>query len=296
MRELPLPNAAAIAGFPNDMAGSHHAGYSLLIAPAFRLASTPGGIWTAVKAINAALYALIILGLWLVAKQLRPDISPNKRFAATILISLYPMWVVMAGYSFAQIAFAPLFIFIFLIYLRSIDGAAGTWIILGLLSGFLYWIHPTGAAPCIALAISSSYITWHRRNYASLVLLLLSLIAMILIYKFGLTPWLHGHMDISGAGATKHYPGLSKIVASLMTTSGIKEILARIAGQFFYLTVGTVGLIWLGLFTLTGTAARSPLRKESDLLFRDRAIAILSWLSLSRYNRFAYTYVGIVRR
>jgi len=39
-----LANAAAIAGFPNDMASSYHAGYSFLIAPAFRLARcAPGG-------------------------------------------------------------------------------------------------------------------------------------------------------------------------------------------------------------------------------------------------------------
>ena len=87
-------------------------------------------------------------------------------------------------------------------------------------------------------------------------------------------------MDISGAGPVKHYPGLSKIVASLMTISGIREIMTRIGGQFFYLTIGTVGLIWLGLFTLTGTALQKSTSQEGGLEFRERGVAIFAWLSL----------------
>ena len=41
-----LANAAAIAGFPNDMASSYHAGYSFLIAPAFRLTARCIGLST----------------------------------------------------------------------------------------------------------------------------------------------------------------------------------------------------------------------------------------------------------
>lgn len=276
-----LANAAALAGYPNDLASSYHAGYSMLIAPAFWIADTPQGIWTIVKAINAMLFATTVIGLWLVAKHLNPTTTSQNRFAAVALVSLYPMWVTMAGYSFAQIAFVPVFLFMFLIYMRSIRGGLSSWLILGLVSGFLYWIHPTAVALLMAVSISAAYITWYRRNYMAFLALLLTIFAMVLLYRFGVTPWLHERMNISGLGAHTHYPDILRLLAPLMSIEGIKWVIAHAAGQFFYLSVGTVGLIWLGLFSLTTQAIRNSSPIDNELRLRNRAIAVFIWLSLA---------------
>ena len=55
-----LANAAALAGFHNDMASSYHAGYSLLIAPAFWFAHTPSGVFPYREQANIFLFKVLI--------------------------------------------------------------------------------------------------------------------------------------------------------------------------------------------------------------------------------------------
>ncbi|MBL4606536.1 MAG: hypothetical protein JKY01_01740 [Pseudomonadales bacterium] len=276
-----LANAAALAGYPNDLASSYHSGYSMLIAPAFWIANTPQEIWIVVKAINALLFVIIVNNLWLIAKYLNPNTSPENRVTSVALVSLYPMWVIMAGYSFAQIAFVPVFLLMFIMYLRSTREKKGarSWLILGVTSGFLYWIHPIAVAPLIALSIGTAYISWQRNSYMPFLAQVLATIAMVLIYRNGITPWLHSQMSISGNPANLHYPDPTRLLTPLTSISGIKEIISRIAGQLFYLSVGTVGLIWLGLFTITEKALQKSDAIDKDTNIENRSTAIFIWLS-----------------
>ena len=275
-----LANAAAIAGYPNDMASSYHAGYSILISPAFRATDSPQSVWMAVKAINAILFASIFILLSLIARKLNPTASWQNRLGVAALVLVYPMWVIMAGYSFAQIAFVPLYLLMFLTFLHTIRGGLIAWIILGVVSGFLYWIHPTGVVPIIAISIVGLYIAWSRRIYASLLALLLAIILMVFIYKHAFTPWLYEQMSVSGLHPNIHYPSLLHTLSPLMTINGIKEVITRTAGQLFYLSVGTVGLFWLGIFSYTARALNSFTQKNIDKIIRDRAIALFIWLTL----------------
>ena len=52
-----LLNAAALAGFKTDGASDYHAGYSLLITPAFLLGKNGGSVYFFVKVINTALFS-----------------------------------------------------------------------------------------------------------------------------------------------------------------------------------------------------------------------------------------------
>ena len=158
-----LANAAALAGFPNDLAGSYSAGYSLLLVPAYWFASTPEGVWAGVKVINAALFFISVACLWFTAKILSPNSSKMHLAGAVALVSLYPMWVVLAGYSFAQIAFVPFFLIVFIVLSKAIENSWPTWFFLGIAAGFLYWIHPTAVAVLIALVFSCTFITIKRR-------------------------------------------------------------------------------------------------------------------------------------
>ena len=274
-----LANAAALAGFPNDLESSYHAGYSMIIAPAFWLAETPQGVWLAVKAINALLFALTVAGLWLTAKQLKPNADDKSTAIATGLVSLYPMWLVMSGYSFAQIAFVPAFLFMFLAYLRAITGGLWAWTGLGLISGFLYWIHPTAIVPIIAVLAGAAYIALSRRNFVLFAGLLLGLVPMGLIYPLGIVPWLHAHMNISGLPPILHYPGLAELLAPLTSFDGLHSIITHASGQLFYLSVGTFGLVWLGLFSVTPWA-RDSAASDHDTPLQNTAIAILAGISL----------------
>ncbi|WP_442498293.1 ArnT family glycosyltransferase [Methylobacter sp. sgz302048] len=275
-----LANAAALAGFPNDLAGSYNAGYSLLLVPAYWFASTPEEVWAGVKVINALLFFISVMCLWIAAKILSPNSSKMHLTGAVALVSLYPMWVVLAGYSFAQIAFVPFFLTVFIALSKAIENGWLTWLFLGIVAGFLYWIHPTAIAVLIALVFSCTFIAIKRHAFIEYVILLATLAAMVLFYKFGFTPWLYERMTISGEPPNLHYPSFSKMIAPLLSFNGLTEVAVRLSGHVFYLILGTVGLIGAGLFNLSSKMLKSRHETYEERTLFYRAVGIFLWLSI----------------
>ncbi|HPC04052.1 MAG TPA: hypothetical protein PKY58_08575 [Syntrophales bacterium] len=277
-----LANAAAMAGFRNDLASSFHGGYSLLIVPAFLVAGKPAEIWTAIKAINAGLYFIIVLCLWGIAKEIAQNLTMGRRLSAVALVSLYPMWVIMAGYSFSQIAFVPVFLLLFLFFLRSVEGGGtARFALIGILAGFSYWIHPTGLVVVMSVWMSAAYAAWIRRSFREILVLSLTATAMVLAYRYGVMPWLQGRMTISGLPPRLHYPGLARLLSPLWTIEGVKKILAHTGGHLFYLSIGTIGLIWLGILSLYARAFSGRDKHQETFLLKDKAAALFLFLSLS---------------
>lgn len=276
-----LANAAAIAGFHNDLASDYFAGYSFFIAPSFWISDNPYGVWIIVKAINAFLYFFIVIGLWSIAKQLNSEIDFRERAVAVILVSLYPMWVVMAGYSFAQIAFVPVFLLVFYMLLRSTEGRLWAWVGLGFAVGYLYWIHPVAVSPLIAVCVASAYIAWKRGCYSYFFALLLTMTAMVLAYKYAITPWLHNRMTISELSPSLRYPRIWQMLLPLLSSEGLKEVASRVGGHLFYLTIGTMGLIWVGIFSLFSKMFSVPAERIDNQNLLPYTITIFLILSLA---------------
>jgi hypothetical protein len=281
-----LANAAAFAGYSSDLVSKYHAGYSMLIAPAFLVAESPSEVWTAVKAINALLFSLAVAGLWLISLQLCQSVSLRDRVGAVAVVSLFPMWVIMTGYSFSQIAFVPAYIFLIFAFLRILSGGISAWLLLGVLAGFLYWIHPTGIIPILATTIAALYVARCRNVYLPPAIFMAITCAMILLYRYGIAPWLHMKMNTSGLGistgleVTRHYPGILWVLDPLQSLRGIKLLIAHVAGQIFYLVVGTVGLIGVGVLSLGyGSVAIQP-NSDRRTSFEQRAILIATVLPL----------------
>ncbi|MCK5829193.1 MAG: hypothetical protein KAH20_02720 [Methylococcales bacterium] len=274
-----LAIAAAIAGYPNDLAGSYYAGYSVLIAPAFWLAVEPQDIWNIVRVINAILFSFTYFGLYLLAKYFSPSEALQHRVIAITVVSLYPAWVIIAGYSSSQVAFAPVFLFTMLAYLRAIDRGGLSWFLLGLISGFLYWIHPTAIVCNIAVVLGGFYIVFQKNRFKVFVIFLLTLGGMIFIYRLGIAFLVENHMSTSGLSPSYHYPSVMYTLSPLLSLEGIREVTARIAGQVFYFSIGTVGLFWLGLFALTPNL-NQLLNPITNNLFHKNAFAIVIWFSL----------------
>lgn len=278
-----LANAAAIAGFLNDFASSYNAGYSLMLAPAFWIGDTPHSIWIAVKAINAALFFLIVVSLWLSSNILAPELSLARRIGAVLLVSVYPMWVVMVGYSFAQIAFVPCYLLTFLTFTKTIRGGALFWLLLGLLAGFLYWIHPTGIAVIVALMVACGFVAVKRFAFFHYLVFTLTVIVVVLSYKYDFVPWLFARMTISGQPPKLHYPSVTDMLSPLLTLMGIKNIVARLGGHVFYLSIGSVGLIWVGLIELWSNKKNGFLKNKENqagVELSDQGVALFLTLSL----------------
>lgn len=239
-----LLNAAAIAGHYNDFASSYHAGYSLLISPAFFFANGPEQAWFFVKIINGGLYFIGALFLLFLANRLDTGKSKVIPTASVIVAAIYPMWVVMVGYSFSQIGFFAAYVVLAYLVLRAVQGSTLFWLFSGIMAGFVYWLHPTGLAVGIALCLSALYESIAKKKLLVLLVSLTAVIIMILSYKYLFVPWLHERMTISGVNPSLHYPSIANILKSLFTVSEAIEFISRVAGHAFYLTIGTVGLVW----------------------------------------------------
>lgn len=243
-----LANASAIAGFPNDMSSSYHAGYSLILSPAFLLADTYEHIWSLVKIINALLVGISFLFLYFIVELLMPAMKWFHKTGIALLVILYPMWITMSGYAFSENAFVPTYLLVTLLYLKALkDGSVIYWILLGTVIGFLYWIHPKAVAAILAFFLSLVYWSYQKRQFLKPSIALLVLVITILLYKFGFSLWLQENMTISGESPRLHYPTLERLLSPFESWEKIKRVTAVFAGHVFYLSIGTLGLIWIGL-------------------------------------------------
>lgn len=265
-----LANAAAIAGYVNDMASSYHAGYSLLLAPAFLDGAEPATIWNRVKIINAVLFGLSVYLTWVLSNQWRRDFSFYDRAMAVTAVAAYPMWVVLAGYSFSQIAFVPFSILIAVLIFNAVDGRSIFWALVGLVAGFMYWIHPTGVVAIIAATMTLVYLAIVKKRLLSFAFYLLAVSLMIVGYKFIFSEWLHGRMTIGGP-LNAHYPSASKLLLVLGTADGFKRVMSVLGGHVFYITAGSLGLVVVGMVAL---CRKFLMRKEKDVADSGYAFSI----------------------
>lgn len=261
-----LMNASAIAGYSNDFSSSYHAGYSLLISPAFLLGDSPDQVWKIVVFINALMYCVGVLLLFSLARSLGKGKSHLLVFCSVLAAACYPMWVVMVGYSFSQVSFFLMYSLVALLVYRSLKGGGLWWVFSGVSAGYLYWIHPTGIAVCIALVLVASYEAVRQKRAVPAVCALMALVAMIVAYEYAFYPWLLERTTISGSQAEGHYPSLYETLKSLLDISVIWEIIVRFSGHVLYLTMGTLGLIWAVVISRLGGRDEERVAAPDSLL------------------------------
>ena len=241
-----LANAAFFAGYRIDAASNFHAGYSLLIAPAF-LFSDPRVVWKAVLAINAILWAANFAMLHALLRRLLPHTEPSRLLSATIVSALYPTWLISTGYAFATTAFATVFLASALaLFLWSREKPLSI-LPHSVLTGFLYWVHPTGAAVAAVSILAVALGAWERRDVRPLLLHVAIIAALIVAYQAAVHPWIVASMTPPGYAPDFHYPTLTSALKTLVTWHGFGVFLTMAAGQFAYLIVASFGMALAGL-------------------------------------------------
>lgn len=252
-----LTKAAQIAGHSVDAASSWHAGYSFLISPAFLFTNNPMLAWEIVLAINALLLGASMLLLYRLLQEMFP-LQDSKAIAATVIFcALYPSWITMSGYSFSTPAFVFIFMLILFLLYRGPRSPLNV-ILYSALSGYLYWIHPTGlvvAASITLLSLVSSAVNKKQAYvYAAGIFVALGL---VLFYALLVHPWLLDSMTPEGYAATTHYSDTSGALSSIGHLSFWKAVFMTSLGHIGYLLVSTFGII---VFSL-GRAMPSTFKK-----------------------------------
>jgi len=241
-----LANAAFFAGHKIDAASSFHAGYSLFIAPLFLL-SDPHVVWKGVLAINAILWAVNFLLLHSILRRLFPTANDSRLLTATIVSALYPTWVISAGYAFATSAFVAVFlasVFAFFFWTKnnpfSLAPHSG-------LVGYLYWVHPTGAAVAFASLLAVLLNTYRERDAKSLCLHVGVIAVFIIGYRYGVHGWLTESMTPGGYEPHFHYPSLTSALQTVFTWRSAALAATFLVGQFAYFIVASFGIAFTGM-------------------------------------------------
>lgn len=241
-----LANAAFLAGHRIDAASSFHAGYSFFLAPAF-LFQDPRIVWKAVLTINAILWAANFAMLYALLRRLLPLLPPPRLLTATMISALYPTWIISTGYAFATTAFAAVFLSSLLaLFLWSRENPLSI-LPHAALTGYLYWVHPTGAAVSVASVLAVALAAWRWRDARPLLLHGALVAALILTYQWGVHPWIVASMTPPGYAPEFHYPSLAAALKTLLTWKGFTVFVTMLSGQFAYFIVASFGMALAGL-------------------------------------------------
>lgn len=267
-----LMKAALITGNVSDAASSFRGGYSLFIAPAFLLFSDPSLIWKAVIFINSLLFTASFYCLYRLLRKLFVNQSFWNVLLAIAVTAVYPAWVIMTGYAFAT----PAFIFVFMLSTlvtvsHRLDSRAKS-VLLGLLTGFLYWIHPLGLVPVGVIALLLSIDAIQKRKIESILIFLIVVICVIGAYSFVVHPWMANVMTPGEYHARDHY---AEVVGRYQTIFDPEVWLGALIialGRLSYVLISTLGLAAFAYAYLFEKARDFVLAKKRGLTSENLAL------------------------
>lgn len=242
-----LTKAAAFAGYSVDLANHWHGGYSLVISPLFMFFSDPFSIWQALMALNAAIWTFSFMLLFRLLKEFFPDRGFWEIFFAVAISSVYPAWISMSGYAFANTLFVFVFLLSILALLRSSLDSARSIIPHALLVGFLYWIHPAGTLIAGSSLLVLAGYSWYYGRYKIILFYLVTIILVIGVYKFAVHTWLDQVMTPKNYKSLSHYEGVSLVARSSFDPRFWSAWLIMIWGHFSSLLISTFGIILYAL-------------------------------------------------
>jgi len=263
-----LANAAFLAGHRIDVASSYQAGYSLFIAPVFLL-SDPYFVWKGVLAINAILWAASFAILHSILRRLLPNASASSLLTATIVSALYPTWITSSGYAFATAGFVAVFLAsIFALFFWRKNNPFSL-LPHSALVGYLYWVHPTGAAVAFASVLAVSFDAYRRRDARPLGLHVVLIAALILGYKLGVHAWIAAAMTPLGYQPHSHYPSLTSALRTVFTWRGSADFAALLVGQFAYFVIASFGMAFAGMMVCVHQLISAPDRDAPGAIDAD---------------------------
>lgn len=246
----------------------YHVGYALLVAPWTALFGASGA-WRAATFGNALLLASMGPLVYLIARDtLRA--TPTLSFASAIAVSLYPAFVLEAGFTWAESAVLPLVLLTFVLCQRMVKQPS-IWraTAFGCAAAAGYTVHPR-LVPMLVLAPVALLLAnrWHGLSAPAAIAGLLSAAALFVATR-ALHAWLQTTLYVGTPGTDEH-----AVVTRIFTSPlNLWRALLAFAGQSWYLGVATFGLAPLGAWLLVQEVRKSP--RRVDLLYLVGSIAAL---------------------
>jgi putative flippase GtrA len=238
----------------------YHAGYAILSAPWTALFG-PIGAWHATTVMNAVLLAAIVPLVFLLLRD-SLDVPPSLALAAAAVTSLYPSFLLEAGFTWSESAVVTVVLLTYVACQRMMR-APTTWraVAFGAAAASAYLVHAR-LLPLLLLSPVALYLArrWHGLTTTG-ALAGLAASAVLFLATRVLHEWLRTTLYL-GTPASDEKEVVTRIFRDPVN---FLHALGSFAGQTWYLSVATFGLAPLGIALLVAELRRRP--RRVDLLY-----------------------------
>lgn len=269
-----LGNARWLAGgAPWDMpfAPTYAAGYSLLITPVMAVVHAPADRWQAILVINALLLCSVFPLVVAVLERVL-DVPRRRAMAAAAVAAMAPAMVATGVSAVAENLVLPMVPLSILAGWAMLDPQrrvrARIW--LGPAVAVLYAAHPrfTLAVPIVLVALVAAAVRRPSDRVVAAVNAALLVVGVVAVRLLDAAVW-----GARWERVERLEGGASSWLELVMSGHGLVELGLTAVGQAWYLVIGSIGLIAVGVAVLArGITAGAPAGEPGDAARRRRAV------------------------
>ena len=269
-----LLNARVLAKGGLTSQVEYYPGFSVLLIPLWLTSNAALTVFRSTLYVQAGLSGIGALLAWRLSRYVAPALGPWRRALVVGLVSAYPSFLLYSDLALSEVAFATVFAGVVVLAAVAMPGRrARWWAALGLLSGLLVAVHPRGLAVVVATAVLGVVVLGWRWSSVKPFLALVAGAGLGL----GTTMWLVAAVRAPATVLGAYQP--DSVLSKSLSAHGLTSLGVELAGQLFYLSVATVGLIPLGLVVGVRSLVRVG-RGDRDVAALVRAYATLSFLGV----------------
>lgn len=269
-----LTNARVLARGGLRSPVEYYPGFSVLLVPLWLGTASSVRVFRETLGVQAGLSAALAVLVWVLSARLVPAVGGWRRVLLVGAVCAYPSYLLYSDLALSEVAFAAGFVAVVLLFGgASRDRRPLPWLALGLCSGLLAAVHPRGLAVVVAVAVLGVVVLGLR------LAALPALTALVAGTVGGLAAvkWLLVSVQAPATVLGAYQP--SNVLSRSLSAHGVWSLAVELAGQLFYLSVATLGLVPLGL-ALGGVAAWRVTRGARDTATVLRCFGALSFVGV----------------
>jgi hypothetical protein len=274
--------AGAGAGWEMPWSPRYAVGYPLLLAPLTRIFPDPDLQWRAVQALNAVLLAMVLPLLYLVGRKVA-GASPRTSLLAATVGAVVPAALLAGVSAIAENVVLPLVpLAVLAAWALCRSGPGWTRLAFGPVIVALYAAHPRFVVALPVGAAVLAWVAWRRLAPPMVLAVNAGVLVVGSVASFMLSAAL---VSARWDQVESLEGGPGDLLRLLTSRGGAAELLWTAVGQAWYLTVGSLGLVVIGV-----VVAVRRLRSASSSVRRDgpasgdaeaRAVAMATLLALA---------------
>jgi len=255
-----------------DLSASTASGYSILLAPAYVVTTSPHAVFLYALALNVLIGVAIFVAAYLLGREVF-DLAHHWALLGAALAAVYPGYLLQAGQVWPEVLLAAevLWWLVFLAWFlngRGLFAAVG----LGVVTGFAWTTHRRMAAVVLITLVLLAFVGWRRRDRRAGAAAAGSLIVILVGLTALLEHWLRDRLwnipPVNENGSSKLLSGFAP--------AHLGTVALEALGEVWYLATGSLCLVLLGAIGLSLLAyARRDRILQGDM----RALVALTALA-----------------